>query len=203
MDALCIDATFGHPRFRFVSREEAESAACRFVRAARAEGRAPVLLAAPYGPAQDLAPALAADGWRLRGHRATVAAAAAYRRAGLDVPAITRFAGSLAKDEVLLWPADDRDAGRLAGLGPIRVAWVSGLTMEAKALARVGADETIPYSPHADFAGLLSYVTATGAREVAAKNGFAEDFVAALRERDIDAYVLGPPRQIALFSEPD
>ena len=202
-DALCIDATFGDPRFAFVSHEEAAGAALRFVRAARASGCAPVLLAAPYGPAHDLAPVLAADGWKLRGHRSIVAAVAAYRRAGFEPPAISRFSGSVGTDEVLLWPAEDRDARRLGGIGPSRVAWVSGLAADATAVARVGVDEAIPYSRHADFAGLLSYVMATGAREVATKNGFAEDFAAALRERDIDAYVLGAPRQIALFAEPD
>jgi putative mRNA 3-end processing factor len=198
-DALCIDATFGHPRFAFVSREEAESAACRFVRAARDAGCAPVVLAAALGPAQDLAPALAFQGWKLRGHRSMVAAAAAYRRAGVETPPIARFSGALGSDEVLLWPAADRKAGQLGKLGPTRVAWVSGWASDAAAAERLGVDQSIPYSSHADFAGLLAYVTATGAREVAAVHGFAEDFVTTLRARDIDAYVLGPPRQIRLF----
>ena len=63
----------------------------------------------------------------------------------------------------------------------------------------MAADQLIPYSNHADFSGLLAYVAATGAREVATERGFAEDFVSALRERGIDAYALGPPRQIPLF----
>jgi putative mRNA 3-end processing factor len=198
-DALCIDATFGHPRFTFLAREEAAAVACRFARASREAGCAPVLLAAPFGPAQDVAPALAAEGWKLRGHRSMVAAAAAYRRAGVDSPAIMRFSGSLGRDEVLLWPAAHRRAGGLGRLGPTRVAWVSGWAGDDAAVARLGVDAAIPYSSHTDFAGLLAYVTATGAREVAAVHGFAEDFAIALGERGIDAYVLGPPRQIPLF----
>jgi putative mRNA 3-end processing factor len=197
--ALCIDATFGHPRFAFLAREEAEAAVCRFARAARDAGRVPVLLAAPFGPAQDLAPALVADGWKLRGHRSTVAAAAAYRRAGVQTPGIARFSGVLAADEILLWPATERRAGQLGMLGAMRVAWVSGWAMERDVAAGLGVDEAIPYSNHADFMGLLAYVTATGAREVAAEQGFAEDFAMALCERGIDAYALGPPRQISLF----
>ncbi|MES1205750.1 MAG: hypothetical protein ABUS79_07410, partial [Pseudomonadota bacterium] len=110
VDALCIDATFGHPRFAFVAREEAEAATCRFAHAARDARAAAVVLAAAFGPAQDLAAALAADGWKLRGHRSTVAAAAAYRRAGVPIPPIGRFAGSLGADEILLWPAAHRSA---------------------------------------------------------------------------------------------
>jgi putative mRNA 3-end processing factor len=198
-DALCIDATFGHPRFAFISRAEAAAAACRFARVARDAGCAPVLLAGAFGPAQALAAALGEAGWRLRGHRSTIAAAMAYRRAGVPVPAISRFSGALASDEVLLWPAAERAAGQLGRLGPARVAWFSGWAADPVAVARVGADEAIPYSNHADFAGLLAYVAASGAREVAAAHGFAEDFASALRERDLDAYVLGPPRQIPLF----
>lgn len=199
-DALCIDATFGNPRFVFISREEAGDAACRFAQASRDAGCAVVFLVGAFGPAQDLAPALAGAGWKLRGHRSTVAAAAAYRRVGVDLPAITRFSGKLGPDEILLWPATQRAAGQLGRLGPTRVAWVSGWAGDATAAARVGADESIPYSSHADFAGLLAYVLATGAHEVAAEHGFAEDFAAELREREIGAYVLGPPRQIPLFA---
>jgi hypothetical protein len=64
----------------------------------------------------------------------------------------------------------------------------------------VGADAAIPYADHADFDALLSYALGTGAREIAVEHGFAEAMATALRERGIDAYTLGPPRQIALFS---
>jgi putative mRNA 3-end processing factor len=198
-DALCIDATFGHPRFVFISREEAEAEACAFVRAARDAGRAPVLLVSPFGPAQDLAPALVAQGWKLRGHRSMVAAAGAYRRAGVMAPTMARFAGTLRADEVLLWPAVDRAVGLLGRLGPVRVAWVSGWATDAHAAARLGVDRAIPYSSHADFAGVLAYVAATGAREVAVTHGFTDDLASSLRDREIDAYALGPPRQIQLF----
>jgi len=199
VDALCLDATFGHPRFVFISRDEAQAAACQFARSARDAGCAPVLLAGAIGPAQDLAPALAEAGWKLRGHRSTIVAAAAYRRAGVALPPITRFSGSLAPGEVLLWPAIDRKAGLLARLGPTRVAWISGWAADPAAAAEVAADRFIPYSNHADFSGLLAYVAATGAREVATERGFAEELATALREREIDSYALGPPRQIPLF----
>jgi putative mRNA 3-end processing factor len=200
-DALCIDATFGQPHFTFVSLEEAQAAACKFVRSSRNAGCAPVLLTGAFGPAQDLAPALAAAGWRLRGHRSTIAAAAAYRRAGVTLPAIARFSGSLAADEVLLWPAAHRATGQLGRLGQARIVWVSGWAADPAAVARISPDESIPYSGHADFAGLLAYVVACGAREVATVRGFADDFAAFLREREIDAYAIGPPQQIALFSD--
>jgi putative mRNA 3-end processing factor len=199
-DALCLDATFGHPRFAFMGVEEARATACRFAREARADGQAPVLLTAPFGPIHDVAPALVAEGWRLRGHRSMVAAVAAFRSAGVDGPPVARFSGVVATDELLLWPADARDAGLLARLGRTRLAWLSGWAADADAAARLRVDQAIPYSNLADHAGLLAYAAATGAREIATVDGFAQDLANALRERGIaDAYAIGPPRQINMF----
>lgn len=199
--ALCIDATFGHPRFRFVARGEATGQVLGFAREARDAGRQAVVLATALGPAQDLALALAADGWKLRGHRSVVEAAAAYKRAGVDAAVIARFSGRLARDEILLWPATERDAGQVKRLVGARTAWVSGWAADPDAVARLGVDAAIPYSHCPDFEALLAYVAATGAREIAVKNGFAEDFAAALRDKGAgDAYVIGPPRQIDLFA---
>jgi putative mRNA 3-end processing factor len=200
-DALCLDATFGHPRFRFVERGEVEERARRFARESRDLGRPAVLLAAALGPAPDLAAALAAEGWKLRGHRSIIDAAAAYQRAGVAGPPIARFTGKLGRNEVLLWPAGPRDAGlvrRRVG-SEARMAWVSGFACDPDAVARLAPDEAIPYAHAADFEGLLAYAAATGAREIAVKNGFAEDLAAAFRERGTDAYVIGPPRQIDLI----
>jgi hypothetical protein len=158
------------------------------------------LLATALGPAQELARALAADGWQVRAHRTIIEAGAAYKRLGVAGPAMTRFAGKLAAGEVLLWPATDKDAGSIRRLGAVSVAWVSGRAADPAAVAAMQVDIAIPYAHHADFEGLLEYVAATGAREVAVKNGFPEDLAAALRARDLDAYVIGPPRQIALFA---
>jgi len=179
---------------------EAQGAACAFARAARAEGCAPVFLTAPFGPVHDVVPALVAEGWRLRGHRSAVAATALYRRAGVDGPVVARFSGTLAADEVLLWPADARQAGLLGRLGQVRLAWLSGWAADADSVARLGVDRAIPYSNLADHAALLAYAAATGAREIAAVDGFAQDLANALRDGGIaDAYALGPPRQISLF----
>lgn len=199
-DALCIDASYGHPRFRFVPRVEAEERVRAFARAMRASGRPAVVLCAPLGPAQELAAALAADDWQLRAHRSIVEGAAAYRRAGVPVPAVARFAGKLGADEVLLWPAAERDAGSLRRLSHAGLLWVSGGAADADAVAALRVDAAIPYAPPPDFEALLAYVAATGAREVAVKNGFAEDLAEALRARGLDAYVIGPPRQIDMFA---
>jgi hypothetical protein len=198
-DALCVDGTFADPRFAFPEPVVALEAVIAFVRETLAAGVAPVILAPPFGTAMEVADLLARAGFPLRGHRAMLAAAAAYRTAGVAPPTIARFTGKLAEHEVLLWPPEARDVPLLARLPSARFAFASGFSLDPAALARVRAEVAIPLSSQSGYAELITYIEATGAREVAVYRGYAEEFAATLRERGIEAYALGPPRQMDLF----
>ncbi len=192
-EAICLDATYGHPRFVFPPRLHALEQLRAFVDRARAAGRGPVILCEPHAGAMDAASAL--DGLGLRGHRAIVATASAYRLAGVAAPAIARFSRALGADEVLLWPPGER----LPVLAAPAVLLASPLACDADAVARLGVEAAVPLTNQMGHAGLLAYLEATGAREVALHRGFAEPFAAELRERGHDAYALGPPRQMDLL----
>jgi putative mRNA 3-end processing factor len=198
-DAICIDGTFGDPRFALPPPEEALAGLRAFVAETLAAGAAPVLLTPPFGTAMDVAAALAAAGVALRGHRAVVGAAAAHRDAGARPPAIARFAGKLGPGEALLWPPEAREAALLARLSPARFAFVSGFSCDPAAMAAVRADVAVPLSNQGGYAELLAQVEASGAHEVAVHRGHAEALAAALRARGLNAYALGPPRQLELF----
>ncbi len=198
-DAICVDATFADPRFRFPDPASALDEVRRFVDESRAVGAAPVILAPAFGPALEIAHALAALGIALRGHRAVVAAGAAFRAAGVAVPVMARFAGKLGADEVLLWPPDARETPSLERVAPARFAFVSGFSQDPEAARKVRADVTIALSNQADHDDLVAYIEATGAREVAVHRGHAEAFAAHLRTRGLDAYPIGPPHQMDLF----
>jgi putative mRNA 3-end processing factor len=198
-DALCIDATFGDPRFVLPPPEEALAAVRRFVEETAAAGRAPVLLTPSFSTAMDAAAELAEAGLVLRGHRAIVAASTAFRATGAGAPVIARFYGRLAANEVLLWPPEARDAPLLGALASPRFAFVSGFSLDPAAFARVRADAGIALSNQSGYPTLLAYIDATGAREVAVHRGHADTLAAALRARGHDAYTLGPPTQMELF----
>jgi putative mRNA 3-end processing factor len=198
-DAVCVDGTFGDPRFVLPPPAEALGRLVTFAQETRAAGRSPVLLTSPFGTAMDTAVALAGAGFGLRGHRAVVSAAAAFAAAGATAPAITRFEGKLAADEVLLWPPEAHGAPLLGNLASRRLAFVSGFSLDPDALAAVRAEVPIPLSNQSGYPQLLAYVEATGAREVAVYRGHAEPFAVLLRARGLDAYALGPPRQMQLF----
>jgi putative mRNA 3-end processing factor len=203
--ALCIDGTFGSPRFVFPPQEEALAEVEAFVRQSLGSQRAPVLLGEAAAPLLAAAARLDRLGIPLRAHRRIMAAAAAFRRAGAAVPALLRFGGALRPGEALLWPADARDAPMLGTVAEPRFAFTSGWAADPATVGRMRADAAIRLAGRADFAGLLRYVEATAAREVAvqhAQNGDGDgdgELCQALRARGVDAYPVGPPLQIALF----
>ena len=198
-DAVCLDATFGDPRFVLPPREEAEQQLRRFVEGALAGRRVPVLLVSPFGPAPAVVEALQAAGRALRAHGAIASALALFRQAGAALPPLRRFAGKLAPNEALLWPPEARDAPALTDLDSPIFAFVSGFSAERKAVECMRADQGIPLSNQAGWKDLIAYLEATGAHEVALHRGFAETFAGILRDRGYDAYAIDPPRQMELF----
>jgi hypothetical protein len=199
--ALCLDAPFASHRFAFPERAAALAEAQAVVVEAAGQGRTPVLLADPLGPALELGAALVGAGLALRGHRRVMAAAAAFRSAGLAVPPVQRFDGKLKQGEVLLWPPEAREAAMLRALPDGWMLLASEWAADPESTARLRVDRAVPFASHADLAGAARYIEATGATEVAILRAPDDELGRVLRERGIDAYHLGPPRQIALFAQ--
>ena len=200
-DALCIDATFANQGVTFLSRAQAIAEIGRQVRAVLARGDAPVVLVDPIAIAVEIAAALAADRIGLAAHRAIVQVAMAHRHAGLPAPSLQRFAGKVGAGEALLWPAQERVPPRRAGARAAGVILVSADAERAAAVSSDVADVArVAFPTAADFAALTRYIEASGAAEVALVNAPGDDLVRALRARGVDAYTLGPPRQIELFA---
>jgi hypothetical protein len=198
-DALCLDATFASEGLKFPPRDRALAELGRAVREVLAHGEAPVVLVDPVAIAVDVAAALAADRIGLCAHRLIVQAAIAYRRAGLAAPPLQRFAGKIGAGEALLWPAHERVPARRAGArvpGVIVVSADAGLTDAAGRPDRA----RVVFPTAADLPDLVRYVEASGAREIALVNAPGDDLLRVLRGRGLDAYALGPPRQIELFA---
>jgi putative mRNA 3-end processing factor len=198
-DAVCVEGTFGSPRFVFPPQEEALALVVQFAQASLAAGRSPVLLVPPFSSAFDVAVALGRAGLTARAHRGILGLAALYRSAGVTPPRLLRFAGRLAPEEVLLWPPDARESPLLGALESPRFAFVSGFSLDPETHERMRADVGIALSNQAGFPDLLKYVEETGAEEVAVHRGFADELAEHLRARRLEAYSVGPPRQLELF----
>jgi hypothetical protein len=199
-DALCLDARFADPGIAFPERAEAEALLIRLAQERAAAG-APVFLIEPLALALLVARALAAAGVPLRAHRAIVDAVGAFKAiAPAAVPAVQRFAGRLAPNEVLLWPTDARRPrqGGAGGADTRRAILVSPRP-GATGCAQAGAAEVLTFPFGADFTGLVRYVESSGAGEVALVGAPDDTLAELLRGRGIAAYRIGPPRQIDLF----
>ena len=197
-DAVCIDATFGDPRLVFPPRREAIAGVRAFVETALRDGQAPVLLASAFGALPAVALDLAGAGIALRAHPRIVSVLARLRLACDIIPAPTRFAGRVTSREVLLWPPEAREAAALTALESLRLAWVSGSASDPEALARMRVQQGFALTNLPSAAEILAVVQSTGAREVALFGEGAEPLAALLRTQELDAYALGPPRQMLL-----
>ena len=73
-------------------------------------------------------------------------------------------------------------------------------TRVARPQRPVAASARVLFPTAADFSGLVRYIEASGATEVALVNAPSDELADVLRARGVDAYTLGPPRQIELFA---
>jgi putative mRNA 3-end processing factor len=196
-DVLVIESTFGHPRYRFPSRLQALDEVEQFVRRTIARGENPVLLAYALGKSQEVIRFLGERGHALRAEESVRAICRIYRKAGCALPRVAPFEGALRPGEVLLWPPHRRRS--LTSLSRIRTCSLSGWAIDNGARQRFGSDEAIPLSDHADFAQLVSYAEATGARRIYTVHGFTEELAQALAARGLRASALREQQQLELF----
>jgi hypothetical protein len=197
-DALCIDASLAAPDLQLPPRQVLLAEIRAFAEACLRERGAVVLLASPFGALAAVVVALARAGIALRAHRRIAAVLGQMRQLCPELPEIPRFAGRVNQGEVLLWPRQARDAAALAALGKLPCALVSSLAAEPAAVAGLRVARGFALSTLPSFAEIVAAVLATGAREVALFRGAAEAAAAILRIRGLDAYALGPPRQMSL-----
>jgi hypothetical protein len=198
-DAICLDATFGDPSLLFPPRQEAIAGIRAFAQQALGDGQTPVLLASPFGALPAVALDLVQAGLSLRAHPRIAAVLSRLGGVCESLPVPARFAGRVAKGEVLLWPPEARDASNLVALDRLRFALVSGSAAEPGVLERMRLQHGFALTNLPSAAEITTAIDATGAREVALFHGGAEPLAALLRERGFDAYALGPPRQMTLL----
>jgi putative mRNA 3-end processing factor len=196
-DVLVMRASYGHPRFSFPPRDQVLADLAAFVRAALAERRTPVVLAASIGGAQEAMRAL--DGHEISTHPAILRAAEVYRAQGIDLPAASPL-GTVRFGQVLLLPADLRARRRIGSLGPYRTCLLSGRAAIPGFGEKLGVDHILPLSDHAGFDDLVDYALQSGARSVHTVHGHARDLAEELRRRGVEAHPIGEAhRQLELF----
>lgn len=185
-DHLIIESTFGLPIYHFISREEARRRIVAFARECLAEEETPAFLGYALGRGQEIAHVLCQGGVATAVHGSIARFIPAYEESGYRFPGWIPYDARPA--DGCAWVVVPGFQNILTARGDrVRLAFVSGWAALHNTRARVGAEELIPYSDHADFEELLELVDGTGAKRVDVVHGYAEPFAHVLRGRGIDA----------------
>ncbi len=188
-DTLVMETTFGLPGYEFPSPMEVEAEVLRFVHDGFADGETPVLLAYSLGKAQEALALLDEHAIPALLHPAAAAMTRACRGAGVPgLPEPVEFDGHAPPGHVVIAPPHAVRTDLLKGLKSKRTAMLSGWAMQPGAKYRYRVDAMIPFSDHADYPGLMECIQRVRPRRILTVHGFAGEFAADLRSRQMDAW---------------
>jgi Cft2 family RNA processing exonuclease len=184
-DRLIIESTFGIPVYHFLEQSEARDRIRRFAGECLSDGVTPVFVGYALGRGQEIVHVLTTGGIPTAVHGAIARFVPAYEAAGYACPGWLPYQASETEGKALVVVPTLR--ANLEARGNMRMAYVSGWAALDNARNRLGAEELIAYSDHADFDELLKIVELSGAREVDVVHGYTEAFAHILRDRGIEA----------------
>ena len=199
-DAMCVDASLGDPERHLPPRSESLAKVRTFVGETLQARKTPVLLGAAQGALAWVATELVRAGFALRAHARVHSALARLHAVTGAVPAVARFSSKLSEGEALLWPMEARAKlpSKLPSGFPARLALVSGTAADPGLCESMQVAAGFPLTTLPSFTEILALIEASAAREVALFHGPAESVAKLLRQRGLDAYPVGPPRQMTL-----
>ena len=180
-DTLVIECTYGRPEYAFPSQEQTLATATRTLRAWLDRGERPVALGWRLGKAQELLHHLLSDGFEVVAESGIYQAVEAYREAGVEFPGrVFPFDGHWPDGTVALFPPG-RSVQAIREYRHIKTMELTGWAVSnSHHHWRRPADASLPFSDHADYNDLLSYVEAVRPGRVYTVYGFPE-FAAKLR----------------------
>ncbi len=199
-DVLIMECTFGYPRFQFPPREKIIARLCEWAYNTLRAGATPTVFAYALGKSQEAMKILSDNGFALSVHPAILRLAKVYEQFGYhfgDVLSYRRH--EPVENRVLIMPSSARRTRQMEKLPNKRTLYLSGWALDNNAKFRLGVDEALPLSDHADFPGLLEYVRGVNPKKIFTTHGPA-DFARHLRALGYNAEPLGaPPAQGELF----
>lgn len=192
-DVLVLDATYGHPRYVFPPDEEVFDRMCAFLDRALNDGATPVVLGYALGKSQEVLRMMVKRGYAVAVHKDIHAIAQLYQEEGVDFGGVYELFDDATemKGKVLLAPPHRRISPEVARLPRRRTAMISGWGLDRDAKYRFRVDEVFPFSDHADFEQLVTYVKEAGPRRVYTAFGYP-DLAARLQTMGYDAHHLQP-----------
>jgi putative mRNA 3-end processing factor len=197
--ALCLDATYAHPRFVFPPRFEVLEELRDFVVRAAGSAKIPVVAISTTGPIAAVVRAIHQGGLKIRAHTRFLPFHQRLAVLEPDLPHLHRFSGKIDIGECLLWPREL--LGSFLPQPSMVTAFVSGLAADSHRTPNPLVAKGFPLSNRACHAELCTFIKESGAREVALMQGDCESFAAEISTRTRHAYVIANPQQMVLLGE--
>jgi putative mRNA 3-end processing factor len=189
-DCFITESTFGLPIYRWRAQAQVLAEINVWWRANAEAGRASLLLGYSFGKAQRLLAGLDASIGPIVAHGAVETLNAAYRDAGVALPATQRI-DDVPRDDLkralAIAPPAVQGSAWAKRLGDASDAFASGWMQLRGARRRQGVDRGFVFSDHADWPGLQRAITATGAERVIVTHGYEAVMVRWLAERGLQA----------------
>jgi putative mRNA 3-end processing factor len=189
-DCFVTESTFGLPVYRWARQEEVFADINAWWRRNAEAGRASLLMGYSFGKAQRLLAGVDAGIGPIVVHGAVAVVNAAYRAAGVALPA-THRAGELDKASLaralVVAPPSVSGSPWLRRFGNYSNAFASGWMQLRGARRRGSLDRGFVLSDHADWPGLQRAIRATGAERVIVTHGYEAVMVRWLCEQGLEA----------------
>jgi putative mRNA 3-end processing factor len=193
-DTFVTESTFGLPIYRWPS-EGGVFAEIRSWWAANQEaGKASVLFAYSLGKAQRVLAGIDAAAGPIFTHGAVEGFCRLYREAGIAL-APTTHVGSASGDTdwiraLIVAPPSANGTPWMRRFGPVSTGFVSGWMRIRGARRRRSLDRGFVLSDHADWAGIMSAIRASGASRVWVTHGYSAPVVQWLKQQGLDAQAI-------------
>ncbi len=196
-DVVIMEATYGHPRWRFQDRAFLEQQLVSAIERAFDRGQQPIVLAYALGKAQEALCLLSRHGLRVAVHASVAEYLPTYEAYGTVFGPYEALDLDAVEGRVLLVPMGCHRTAPFRAMAATYTIFLSGWGLDPRSKYRYGVDEVLPLSDHADFDELVEYVEGSRARRVYTVHGSA-DFARYLSTQGIEAYHL-PDHQPSLF----
>jgi Cft2 family RNA processing exonuclease len=197
-DVLIMETTFGNPKYIFPPRKEIEQELLMLLREKLKKGITPVVFVYPLGKAQEVLHLLGHAHLPVAVHYSILRYVYTYEKLGLKFGSYKRFKKSEFQDKVLLLPVTFRNNRYMDAIKDKYSIFLSGWGMDNYAPYHFGVDKVLPYSDHADYEELLTFVDRVKPKMVYCTHGF-DGFVDILRDRGYKSKILNESDQHDLF----
>jgi len=199
-DVLITESRYGHPDFVFPEdREEVLGSLVEKCKFYLERDVTPVLfVSTPLGKAQELADRFFLKSIPVYAHRKIANGSIKLRKLGIFKGTPKRLNPSKPSQGVVLWLSGSHKAPTLSNLKNKHTILVSGEAVHQQAARRLGAEESVVLSDHADFPSLIKYVEGVGAKRIALLPGRAHSFIDHLNKRNRKIEIL-EPKQLSMF----